>query len=89
MLCTSPVGPFFVCHGVRGPGGGVIGEPTFFFKLIGFDFDAAVTKAKTLNFTAEFSSSGDGGKLADVLAELIGELLRVGCQAVPPLPQVW
>ena len=30
MLCTSPVGPFFVCHGVRGPGGGVIGEPTFF-----------------------------------------------------------
>jgi hypothetical protein len=27
---ASPVGPFFVCHGVRGPGGGVIGEPTFF-----------------------------------------------------------
>ena len=20
MLCTSPVGPFLVCHGVRGPG---------------------------------------------------------------------
>jgi hypothetical protein len=25
------VGPFFVCRGVRGPGGGVIGEPTFFY----------------------------------------------------------
>ena len=34
MLCTSPVGPFFVCHGVRGPGGGVIGEPTFFKAVI-------------------------------------------------------
>ena len=29
-ILAVPEGPFFVCHGVRGPGGGVIGEPTFF-----------------------------------------------------------
>ena len=33
VLCTSPVGPFFVCRGVRGPGGGVIGELTFFYLV--------------------------------------------------------